>query len=79
MNDFYLDDKTTKKGMKVMAAEVRTEVTLGKERAVTGLGPVEGARAVDEALILDPGGGYGNICRMWFSVLVFHFTFKRLF
>ena len=62
-----------------MAAEVRTEVTLGKEGAVTGLGPMEGARAAEEALILDPGGGYSNIYCMWFSILVFHFTFKRLF
>ena len=54
MRDFFVDDKTTEKGIKVLAAGVRTEVTLGKKRAVMG------PRVAGSVIILDLGGGYRN-------------------
>ena len=54
MHDFFVDDKTTKKGMKVLAAGVRTEVTLGKKGAVMG------PRVAGSVIILDLGGAYRN-------------------
>lgn len=59
MLDFFVDDETTKKGMKVLVAGVRTEVTLGKKGAVTG------PRVAGSVTILDLGGGYR--CCMRFS------------
>ena len=54
MHDFFVDDKTIKKGVKVLAAGVRTEVTLGKKRAVMG------PRVAGSVIILDLGAGHSN-------------------
>ena len=54
MHHLLVDDKTIKMGVKVLAAGVRTEVTLGKKGAVMG------PRVAGCVIILDLGAGHSN-------------------